>query len=480
MNTVEFEHPTETVYCIDLDTRDRYVEENLARVKNRLRAYPDREGRIAVVCYGPSLEQTWEQLKDFEFIITCSGAHKFLLDRGIIPTWHAEVDPRPHKAELIGEPHRLVEYLVASVCHRKVLDLLEGYSVKLWHVFAHEAERKEIPHIYPRGEWAITGGSNVGLRAMVLARFLGFKKMTVFGMDCSFKPDGQQHAGPHPKEVKQNYQVKVGDEVFLTNGAMHYYAQQFFYEVGKIGDIDLEVVGSGLLQAQIKQHKGPLVNKRPAMIAAMSPPIISEEYVEQNRELHDSTPEYGISGSKRANEVRKLIEATNASTILDYGCGKGTLAKALSFPIWEYDPAIPGKDKPPRAADLVVCTDVMEHVEPQYLESFLLDLARCTRKVCYAVIHTGASMRNLPDGRNTHLIQQPANWWKGQLERHFKVAMLKEVGVELHVILGTKNSIKTRPENKKEKPFLPVMNEGGFRIRHSYEHGDGSGRFPRA
>jgi len=123
-----------TSYCIDLDTRDRQVAENIKRIPGRVQPHKDRDDRIAVVCYGPSLEETWPQLREFDKIITVSGAHKFLIDRGIIPTWHAEVDPRPHKADLIGQPHKEVEYLAASVCHSAVFDLLEGHNVKLWHI----------------------------------------------------------------------------------------------------------------------------------------------------------------------------------------------------------------------------------------------------------------------------------------------------------------------------------------------------------
>jgi FkbM family methyltransferase len=450
---VDFNTKQKTSYCIDLDTRDRQIAENCARIKGRIEARPDRSDRIAVVCYGPSLEDTWEQLREFEYIITCSGAHKFLIDRGIVPTWHAEVDPRPHKADLIGAPHRDVEYLIASVCHKAVLDLLEGYKVKLWHVYSHESERA-IPIAYARGEWCLTGGTNVGLRSLVLARFLGFRKITLFGMDYSFKVDGTQHAGWHPKEIPNIYAVPVSGEVFYTNPPMHQYAQSFFKEINKLGDIELDVVGTGLLQAQIREHlkTKPLIeNREPSMIAAASPAIASPEYLEQNRALHQQNPAYGISGSKRADVVKKLIESTKPATVLDYGCGKGTLAAALPFPIWEYDPAIPGKDAPPRPAELVVCTDVLEHIEPDYLDSVLMDLARCTIKVCYAVIHTGPAAKTLPDGRNAHLIQQKKAWWKAALSKYFAVASLDERGVELVAVLGPK------PKQKENNVIAPAL-----------------------
>lgn len=458
MDLVGFEKEINTTYCIDLDTRDRQVTESLARIPGRLTAHVEREGKIAVVCYGPSLEETWSQLRHFDYIITVSGAHKFLIDHGIIPTWHAEVDPREHKAELIGTPHKDVEYLVASVCHRKVFDLLEGFNIKLWHVFAHESARSKIPVAYPRGDWSVTGGSNVGLRAIVLARFLGFRKITIFGMDYSFKNDGTQHAGWHPNEIPNLYAVEVGGEIFYTNPPMHQYAQQFFHEIAQIGDVDLDVVGNGLLQAQIRERvkTQPLIPTptKPAMIAATTPQTITSEYIELNKELFKRDPAYGISGSKRADTVRKLIESTKPSTVLDYGCGRGTLAAALPFPIWEYDPCIPGKDSPPRPADLVIITDVLEHIEPDCLGNVLLDLSRCTLKVGYAVINTGPAKKVLADGRNAHLIQESSGWWKDKLEEFFNVASVVENGPEVTMILGP----KAKPEKKTVAPSPDISN----------------------
>lgn len=436
-------------YCIDLQTRDRQVQAACAMVPGRVRPVADHDGSIAVVAYGPSLEETYEQVAGFSSILTCSGAHTFLIERGIIPTWHCAVDPLPHTATLIGRPHPNVEYLMASCCHPSVFTMLAGYSVKLFHIFSHEAARKGIPTPIPRDEWAITGGTNVGMRAILLARFLGFRKITVFGMDFSFKQDGTQHAGWHPDERKKIHAVQVGDEVFYTNPAMHSYATEFFKEITKIGKIDLAVVGHGLLQAQIREHckTKPLIPDREElqMIAATSPPTISHEYLALNQQLHQTNPEYGISGSKRTETVLKLIEATKPESILDYGCGKSTLAHSLPMPIWEYDPAIPGKEALPRPADLVICTDVLEHVEPDYLQAVLLDLARCTKKVCYAVVYLKESLKFLADGRNAHLIQQGRAWWEQTIAQHFTIAK-SDVNVhELHLVLGPKSTKAQKP-----------------------------------
>ena len=137
-------------------------------------------------------------------------------------------------------------------------------------------------------------------------------------------------------------------------------------------------------------------------------------------------------------------------SVLDYGSGKGYLGKELPFPIWEYDPAIPGKDQSPRPADLVVCTDVLEHIEPEKLIHVLRDLSRCVLKVGYFVIHTGPSGKVLADGRNSHLIQQPPEWWRMKLKKHFILSKHS---------LTYKHPILTAVVGQKPKSSSPSKNE---------------------
>lgn len=471
---VDVEEELQTQYCIDLDTRDRQVEENSRRIAARLEDHPaERPDRVAVVCFGPSLVDTWEELRGYRYIITCSGAHRFLIERGIIPTWHVAVDPRVHQVALLDTPHPDVEYLFASVVHPSLLDHMEKHGllhkVKLWHVHSHEARRKGVIQIAARGEWALTGGLNAGMRSIVIARFLGFRGIDVFAMDSSFREDGTQHAGWHCDETKRIHAVEVGGRTYFTSGPMHHYAQRFIKEINKVGQVDVKVKGEGLLQAIVREHEAkglPLIAEKsaPDRIAAIAPFVISPDYAEQNRLLHDSNPLYGTSGVKYADAVERIIAAIKPDTVLDYGCGKGTLAKALSRPIWEYDPAIPGKDAVPRPADLVVCTDVLEHVEPDFLDSVLLDLQRVTLKVCYLVIHTGAAGKTLPDGRNAHLIQQDANWWRERVARFFHVESIEEAGPECRMVVGPHGSaavkapgIAAPAEKPKAKPKQAVL-----------------------
>lgn len=142
---------------------------------------------------------------------------------------------------------------------------------------------------------------------------------------------------------------------------------------------------------------------------------ISEDYRALNHALHQSKPTYGASGHKWAEWVEDLDD------ILDYGCGKGTLRKALGRDIAEYDPCIPGKDNEPDRHDYVVCTDVLEHIEPDCLDDVLRHIRSKMKIGGFFVIATRPAKKTLPDGRNAHLIVEPLEWWIRRLEWHFTI-----------------------------------------------------------
>ena len=162
--------------------------------------------------------------------------------------------------------------------------------------------------------------------------------------------------------------------------------------------------------------------------------LITESYREQNARLHSLNPSYGTSGQKRAKLVERLAAKLETSDVLDYGCGKGTLAASMNFQIREYDPAILGKEKTPEPADLVICSDVLEHIEPECLDEVIADLVRVTKKIAYILVHTGPAVKSLPDGRNTHLIQMAKSWWEQKLSQSFNTQVLFATDTEVHFI----------------------------------------------
>lgn len=169
--------------------------------------------------------------------------------------------------------------------------------------------------------------------------------------------------------------------------------------------------------------------------------MITEAYLEQQRLMHERHI-YGNSGKKWASTVVKLAREIRAASVLDYGCGTGALiarvkVQALELDVREFDPAVIGKDDiPVDPADLVTCIDVLEHIEPEYLDNVLDDLGRLTQQTGFFSIHTGPAMKVLADGRNAHLIQEPSSWWLPRLCRQFEVAHLQSGPSGFFVVVG--------------------------------------------
>jgi hypothetical protein len=139
--------------------------------------------------------------------------------------------------------------------------------------------------------------------------------------------------------------------------------------------------------------------------------------------------QFGISGHLYAGEVAllagQLVRKYGKLTLLDYGCGQGTFG--LIFPpitnleVKEYDPCVPGKSEAPGPADVVVCTDVLEHIEPECLENVLNDLQRLTKKVIFLAICLSPSGKRYSDGQNCHLSQLPFDIWFAKIRKRFNI-----------------------------------------------------------
>ena len=150
--------------------------------------------------------------------------------------------------------------------------------------------------------------------------------------------------------------------------------------------------------------------------------LISENYRSMSEEMHRTKPHYGDGSANHAEKIRAVAGKIGTTRILDYGAGKRALARALpEFEVASYDPGVPSISARPQPAPLVVCTDVLEHVEPYCLNSVLDDLRDLTLTACFFTIHTGRAAKHLPDGRNAHLIQQPCEWWMLHLMSRWKV-----------------------------------------------------------
>lgn len=169
--------------------------------------------------------------------------------------------------------------------------------------------------------------------------------------------------------------------------------------------------------------------------------LISDSYQELNKQLHLSNAAYGTTAPKYVQHVQNLIDVTGAKNVLDYGSGKGLLGQALShLMIQEYDPGIEGKGEPPAPATVVVCIDVLEHIEPECLDDVLDDLKRVTQGACFITVSTRPAVKFLADGRNAHLIVEEIDWWLPQLIKRFSPRLIQVLEGE-YIFMGERKEV---------------------------------------
>ena len=173
--------------------------------------------------------------------------------------------------------------------------------------------------------------------------------------------------------------------------------------------------------------------------------LITPEYRQMQEELHRN-PEYGVASVQYAPLVADFMRRHGLRELLDYGAGKGRLGEELQWLLpWpvelhHYEPAVPAWSAPPQPCGFVTCIDVLEHIEPSLLSNVLDDLARVTRGLGLYTVHTGPAAKILRDGRNAHLIQQPAAWWLPQLLARFELLQFSAMPYGFWVAVRAKAS----------------------------------------
>lgn len=150
---------------------------------------------------------------------------------------------------------------------------------------------------------------------------------------------------------------------------------------------------------------------------------ISDSYLSLIKEMH-SRHKWGTDGHKHAEKIYEIMANKGLLTALDYGCGRGTLKEKMKeiaeiITVKEYDPAIEGKNTRPLPAEMVVCTDVLEHIEPDFLDNVLDDLNNLSLKAAYLVISCRYANAVLPNGKNAHLIVKSPEWWTEKILEKF-------------------------------------------------------------
>lgn len=206
------------------ETHDRIhanVRANIRRQLPQVQQYTEQSRECMLLCGGPSLADHIDQIKRRrrrgQALITTNATHEWVQDHGMLPSAQIMVDARDLNAEFVARPVADCRYLIASQCSPKVFDALAGRDVHIWHGAAGEAEAKILNRYYG-GRWTpIKGGGTVGTRALWLLLVLGYRRITVFGMDGCLRK-GEHHAYPQSANDGQTVlDVRVGRRRFQAN-----------------------------------------------------------------------------------------------------------------------------------------------------------------------------------------------------------------------------------------------------------------------
>ena len=142
---------------------------------------------------------------------------------------------------------------------------------------------------------------------------------------------------------------------------------------------------------------------------------MNKEYIaSEYKRMHQAKQFPGRSLEKHLPELKALVEEYNCQSLLDYGCGEA-MHHRKPFLVGNttlYDPYCePYSRVPVGTFDMVICTDVMEHIPEQDVARVIADLINYTDKVLFLAICTKPASKKFANGINVHLTVQPAPWW---------------------------------------------------------------------
>lgn len=155
--------------------------------------------------------------------------------------------------------------------------------------------------------------------------------------------------------------------------------------------------------------------------------LISPEYQAQQQQMHENPKiVYGSAAAKIGPEVAEMVDMMEIDHLLDYGCGSRrslmeTFAPQRAVKVQCYDPGVPEYSGMPEPAEMVLCCDVLEHIEPDLIDNVLDHLESLTQRFLFATVATTPAGKKLPDGRNAHLIIKPYSWWLPKFMERFDV-----------------------------------------------------------
>ena len=158
--------------------------------------------------------------------------------------------------------------------------------------------------------------------------------------------------------------------------------------------------------------------------------LLDKDYKDQLEYLHQAG-KFG-NGHTSYPLVKDFIEKYQPTSVLDFGCGHGGLIATIKelhpeIEVTGYDPGNPNfQHLPKHPMDTIVSTDAIEHIEPKYLDTTLRIINEKMQRCGFFRIACYPAKKQLPDGRNAHLIVQLPEWWRNKIQSIMAVDIVWE------------------------------------------------------
>ena len=136
-------------------------------------------------------------------------------------------------------------------------------------------------------------------------------------------------------------------------------------------------------------------------------------YLEQAKLYHQEDKIWqGTSIINYIPKINQIIKDKDIKSILDYGCGKAR-HHPKEWNAIKYDPAIQDyQNKPQDKYDLVISTDVLEHIPVENLKQTIEEIFGYSNKWVFVSVCCRKAEAILPNGYNAHATIESAKWWK--------------------------------------------------------------------
>ena len=143
----------------------------------------------------------------------------------------------------------------------------------------------------------------------------------------------------------------------------------------------------------------------------------------QYKILHKNKPNYGKTSIELYDVVKSIIVNKKIKTVLDFGCGKSELIDRihndLGILCYRYDPAIEEYSRLiEHSVDLILCTDVLQHIPEYDLDSVFLQMRRLSNCVFFKIKCTQHHTL-LPNGEFANCTVHDVNWWEKFIKKYY-------------------------------------------------------------